>query len=187
MGRHAGWIALYGGLAGGANAILIPEIPFTFENLAQFIDQRDRDGYTCSLVVVAEGAKPQGGIQTVRNASVEGEYKLGGIGEIVAHEIAQRTGKETRTCVLGHLQRGGAPSTLDRLLGTRFGVKAVSLIAEGKFGTMVSYQNYQVLDVPIADAVHKLRIVHPDNQVVQTARAIDVCFGDGVGAAGVPA
>jgi phosphofructokinase-like protein len=179
MGRHAGWIALYGGLAGGANAILIPEIPFTFQNLAEFIQQRDRDGYTCSLVVVAEGAKPLGGDETVRNASVAGEYKLGGIGEIVAHEITVRTGKEVRTCVLGHLQRGGAPSTLDRILGTRFGVKAVSLIAERKFGTMVSYQNYQVLDVPIADAVNKLRTVNPNHQVVQTARAIDVCFGDG--------
>ncbi len=178
MGRHAGWIALYGGLAGGANVILIPEIPFTFENLAEFIQQRDRDGYTCSLVVVAEGAKPLGGDETVRHAAVAGEYKLGGIGEIVAHEISRRTGKESRTCVLGHLQRGGAPSTLDRILGTRFGVKAVGLIAEGKFGTMVSYQNYQVLDVPIADAVHKLRMVNPAHQVVQTARAIDVSFGD---------
>jgi phosphofructokinase-like protein len=178
MGRHAGWIALYGGLAGGANVILIPEIPFTYAKLCDFLDQRDDDGYTCSLVVVAEGAKPLGGQETFRAASEGGEYKLGGIGETVAAEIAARTGKETRTCVLGHLQRGGAPTTLDRILGTRFGVKAVSLIAEGRFGTMVSYQNSQTRAVPIAEAVHQLRVVDLDNQMVQTARAVDVCFGD---------
>ena len=178
MGRHAGWIALYGGLAGGANAILIPEIPFSYEKLADFITRREHDGYLSGLVVVAEGAKPVGGTETVRSSSVAGEYKLGGIGEQVAAEIARRTGKETRTCVLGHLQRGGTPTTLDRILGTRFGVMAVHLIDEGKFGTMVSYQNYQVLSVPIADAVNKLRYVSPAHQVVQTARAVDVCFGD---------
>lgn len=178
MGRHAGWIALYGGLAGGANVILIPEIPFQYDNLAKYLKQRDRDGYYSSLVVVAEGAKPAGGEATVRTSAVPGEYKLGGIGVQVAAEIEARTGKETRTCVLGHLQRGGTPTTLDRILGTRFGVMAVQLIEEGRFGTMVSYQNYQVLGVPIADAVHKLRLVTPNNQVVQTARAVDVCFGD---------
>ena len=178
MGRHAGWIALYGGLAGGANVILIPEIPFTYERLAEYIKSRDRDGYLSSLVVVAEGAKPSGGHESVRASGGNGEYKLGGVGEIVAAEIADRTGKETRTCVLGHLQRGGTPTTLDRILGTRFGVKAVSLINEGKFGTMVSYQNYLCTGVPIADAVHKLRIVTPQHQMVETARAVDVCFGD---------
>ncbi len=178
MGRHAGWIALYGGLAGGANAILIPEIPFSYDKLCDYIMVRERDGYQSGLVVVAEGAKPIGGVETVRTSSVAGEYKLGGIGEQVAAAIAERTGKETRTCVLGHLQRGGTPTTLDRILGTRFGVAAVKFIEEGRFGTMVSYQNYQVLGVPIADAVHKLRMVSPSNQVVQTARAVDVCFGD---------
>ncbi len=178
MGRHAGWIALYGGLAGGANAILIPEIPFSYEKLATYIKQRDRDGYFSSLVVVAEGAKPIGGEEKVRASGSGGEYKLGGIGEEVTREIAERTGKETRNCVLGHLQRGGTPTTLDRILGTRFGVKAVSLIAEKKFGTMVSYQNYQILDVPIAEAVHKLRVVNPNHQMVATCRAVDVCFGD---------
>jgi len=92
--------------------------------------------------------------------------------------VAKRTGKETRTCVLGHLQRGGAPTTLDRILGTRFGVKAVELIQAGKFGHMVSYQNYQVLDVPIADAVHRLRLVQTDGQMVNTARAVGISFGD---------
>ncbi len=178
MGRHAGWIALYGGLAGGANAILIPEIPFTYDKLATYLRERDEDGYMSSLVVVAEGAKPLDGQQVVRSSSVEGEYKLGGIGEQVSSEIAKRTGKETRTTVLGHLQRGGTPTTLDRILGTRFGVMAVQLIKEERFGTMVSYQNYLVTGVPIADAVHKLRVVTASHQMVETARAVDVCFGD---------
>ncbi len=178
MGRHAGWIALYGGLAGGANAILIPEIPFTYEKLAGYLRQRDEEGYKSSLVVVAEGAKPEGGAQSVRTSAVAGEYKLGGIGEQVAAEMAARTGKETRCTVLGHLQRGGTPTTLDRILGTRFGVMAVQLINEKRFGTMVSYQNYQVTGVPIAEAVHKLRVVSPAHQMVETARAVDVCFGD---------
>ena len=109
---------------------------------------------------------------------IAGEDRLGGIGDLVAHEIAQRTGKETRTCVLGHLQRGGAPTTLDRILGTRFGVKAVELIAEGKYGEMVSYQNYQVLSVPIAEAVHRIKLVQPDSQMVQTCRDVGISFGD---------
>ncbi len=178
MGRHAGWIALYGGLAGGANAILIPEIPFTYEKLADYLNTRDREGYTSSLVVVAEGAKPAGGAQSVRSSASPGEYKLGGIGEQVAAEIAARTGKETRCTVLGHLQRGGTPTTLDRILGTRFGVEAVQLIEKKRFGTMVSYQNYQVTGVPIADAVHRLRVVTPEHQMVATARAVDVSFCD---------
>ena len=165
-------------MAGGANVILIPEIPFTYEKLAEYIKMRDGDGYTSSLVVVAEGAKPAGGSQAVRSSAVAGEYKLGGIGEQVAAEIAARTGKETRCTVLGHLQRGGTPTTLDRILGTRFGVKAVQLINEGKFGTMVSYLNYQVTSVPIAEAVHKLRVVSSSHQMVETARAVDVCFAD---------
>jgi len=177
MGRHAGWIALYGGLAGGADVILIPEIPFTWESVADAIRKRDSEGALSSLIVVAEGALPHGGEKVLRGAGT-GEYRLGGVGEIVAKEIADRTGKETRTCVLGHLQRGGAPTTLDRILGTRFGVKAVDLIAEGKFGHMVSYQNYIVLDVPIGEAVHRLRLVQPNGEIVETARAVGISFGD---------
>ena len=127
---------------------------------------------------MAEGGKPKGGAQSVRTSAVAGEYKLGGIGEKVAAEMAERTGKETRCTVLGHLQRGGTPTTLDRILGTRFGVMAVQLINEKRFGTMVSYQNYQVTGVPISEAVHKLRVVSPAHQMVETARAVDVCFGD---------
>src|SRR5207302_3961872 len=143
MGRHAGWIALHGGLAGGADIILIPEIPFDYDKIAAAIKERDAAGNLSSLVVVAEGAKPKDGQQVKRDME-GGEFRLGGVGDLVAREIARRTGKETRSCVLGHLQRGGAPTTLDRILGTRFGVKAVQLANEGDFGSMVSYQNYQV-------------------------------------------
>jgi len=177
MGRHAGWIALHGGIAGGADIILIPEIPFDYEKIAAAIKQRDSAGNLGSLVVVAEGAKPKDGQQVKRDME-GGEFRLGGIGDMVAREIARRTGKETRSCVLGHLQRGGAPTTLDRILGTRFGVKAVQLANEGDFGSMVSYQNYQVRHVPIADAINRLRLVPPNGEMVQTARDVEISFGD---------
>jgi phosphofructokinase-like protein len=177
MGRHAGWIALHGGIAGGADIVLIPEIPFDYEKIAAVIKARDAAGNLGTLVVVAEGAKPKDGHQVKRDMH-GGEFRLGGIGEIVAREIAQRTGKETRSCVLGHLQRGGAPTTLDRILGTRFGVKAVQLANEGHFGSMVSYQNYQVRHVPIAEAVNRLRLVPPNGEMAQTARDVEISFGD---------
>ena len=177
MGRHAGWIALHGGLAGGADIILIPEIPFDFDKVADAIRTRDAAGNLSSLVVVAEGARPRDGQQVKRDMK-EGEFRLGGIGDIVAREVAARTGKETRTCVLGHLQRGGAPTTLDRILGTRFGVKAVQLIHESHFGTMVSYQNYQCRFVPFSEAVNRLRLVPPNGEMVQTARDVEISFGD---------
>ena len=177
MGRHAGWIALHGGLAGGAHIILIPEIPFDYDKIAAALHARAERGSLSAIVVVAEGAKARDG-QVVMRPTEEGEYRLGGIGEVVAREIAARTGKETRCTVLGHLQRGGAPTTLDRILGTRFGVQAVKLINEKQFGSMVSYQNYQVQHVPIADAVNRLRLVSPRSQMVQTARDVEISFGD---------
>jgi 6-phosphofructokinase 1 len=177
MGRHAGWIALHGGIAGGADIILIPEIPFDYDKIAATIKKRDADDHLSSLVVVAEGARAKNG-QQVKREMETGEFRLGGIGDIVAREIAARTQKETRSCVLGHLQRGGAPTTLDRILGTRFGVKAVQLINEQQFGSMVSYQNYQVRHVPIADAVNRLRLVPPDGEMVRTARDVEISFGD---------
>lgn len=177
MGRHAGWIALHGGIAGGADIILIPEIPFDYDKIADVIKAHDMAGYLGTVVVVAEGAKPRHGQQVKREVE-SGEFRLGGIGDIVAHEISKRTGKETRCCVLGHLQRGGAPTVLDRILATRFGVKAIQLANEGHFGSMVSYQNYQVRHVPIADAVNRLRLVPPNGELVQTARDVDISFGD---------
>ena len=178
MGRHAGWIALWGGIAGGASVILIPEIPFSFDKVAQHIKERDADGHHSSLVVVAEGASlPQGDIVTVAG-NEGGEVRLGGVGEIVANRLQQLTGKETRSCTLGHLQRGGAPTSLDRILGMRFGVMAVKLAAEGRFGRMVSYQAYHVDSVPIEEAVNKLRLVENDSELVQAARAVGISFGD---------
>jgi phosphofructokinase-like protein len=177
MGRHTGWIALYGGFAGGADVILIPEIPFEYANVAAEVMRRDRHGAKSTMIVVSEGAAPKEGKQ-LRHETASGEHRLGGVAEIVGAEVAQRTGKETRTCVLGHLQRGGAPTTLDRILGTRFGIHAVQLITEKKFGTMVSYQNYLTLDVPISHAVNRLRRVDPEGQMVETARAAEISFGD---------
>jgi len=177
MGRHAGWIALHGGFAGGASIILIPEIPFDLDRVAEAILRREAAGLHSTQVVVAEGARPKDGRQML-HVTGSGEYKLGGMGEQVAREIAKRTGKETRTCVLGHVQRGGAPTTKDRILGTQFGVKAVELIQQGKFGHMVSYQNFVVTEVSISEAVHRLRLVKPDSQMVQMARAVGITFGD---------
>jgi 6-phosphofructokinase 1 len=179
MGRHAGWIALYGGLAGGADVILLPEIPFNMQKVADAIKQRDAQGRHSTLVVVAEGAHWETGeVVTKEKVGNQGEDRLGGIGDRVAMAIQELTGKETRACTLGHLQRGGAPTALDRILGLRFGVKAVQLISEGKFGQMVSYQQYHVGSVPIEDAVMKLRLVTPDSDVVAAARGVGVCFGD---------
>lgn len=177
MGRHAGWIALHGGVAGGAHIILIPEIPFDYDKIAAAINTRANRGNPSAIVVVAEGACPRDG-QVVMCPIEDGEYRLGGLGTVVAREIAARTGKETRCTVLGHLQRGGAPTALDRILGTRFGVKAVKLIHEKQFGSMVSYQNYQVRQVPIADAVNRVKLVPTDGELVETARAVDISFGD---------
>ena len=177
MGRYAGWIALHGGIAGGAHIILIPEIPFDYDKIMEAVRIRDDRGSNYSLVVVAEGSRPAHG-QVIMRPAENGENRLGGIGGVVAAEIAARTDKETRCTVLGHLQRGGAPTTLDRILGTRFGVKAVKLIHEKHFGSMVSYQNYQVRHVPIADAVNRLRLVPVDGEMVQTARDVEISFGD---------
>jgi 6-phosphofructokinase 1 len=178
MGRHAGWIALWGGIAGGSHVILLPEIPFSFDKITEFINRRDAAGYHSTLVVVAEGASmPEGEIVTL-DANTGGEVRLGGIGERVAAKLQQTTGKETRSCTLGHLQRGGAPTSIDRILGMRFGVMAVKLANEGKFGHMVSYQAYHVDSVPIEMAVNKLRLVEPQSELVLAAKAVGICFGD---------
>jgi 6-phosphofructokinase 1 len=174
MGRLAGWIALYGGLAGGADIILIPEIPFSFEAVAAAVRAREAEGCLSTMIVAAEGAK-------LRNPNAwrgRGDNRRRNIAEIVAREIGVQTGKDTRTCVLGHLQRGGAPTVLDRILGTGFGVKAVELVADSKFGQMVSYRNYELQSVSIAEAVNRMRLVPPDGQMVRTARAVGVTFGD---------
>lgn len=182
MGRYAGWIALHSGVAASADIVLIPEIPFEYKKINEVILQRESEGEFSTMIVVAEGAREKDGSyvanQNIVAASTPGEIKLGGIGAQVAREIAFATKKETRYVVLGHLQRGGAPTELDRLLSTRFGVGAVELIAQGKIGYMVSYHSHIVDSVPIADAVQKLKTVQPDNQVLHTAREIGIKFGD---------
>jgi len=178
MGWHAGWIALYGGLAGGADVILIPEIPFSYECLCTHVEKRMSSGAASTLVVVAEGAASKGGEVMIVDSATKGQVRLGGIATRVAQEIMERTGLETRTVVLGHLQRGGAPTIQDRILGTRFGVGAVQLIQEKKFGHMVSYLNYQIGAVTIKEAVGQMKYVPSEGQVVKTAQAVGISFGD---------
>ena len=177
MGRYAGWIAVHSGIAGGANIILIPEIPFRYDALVRKIEERERLGRRFTLVVAAEGAREEGGGFAVRGMEKDKEAQLGGIGERVAAEIKKRTGKDTRSMVLGHLQRGGGPTTFDRLLATRYGVAAVQMIAAGQSGMMAALQPPDIVPVPIKDAVGKIRTVPPDGNVVRTARALGISMG----------
>ncbi len=181
MGRHAGWIALYAGLAGGADVILIPEIPFRHEHIAAAIAARERTERFHTIVVVAEGARLADGEGPMAlSKGTEGEDRLGGVGQAVATEIDARTGKETRLVVLGHLQRGGSPTHFDRVLCTLMGAKAVELVAEEAFGRLVSYTGSGIDSVPIAAAVDALRTVPVEGPLVRAARDMGVSFGDGV-------
>jgi 6-phosphofructokinase 1 len=179
MGRYAGWIALYAGVAGGGDVVLIPEIPFTYDSVVAKIHQREAEGKRFTLVVAAEGAREAGGgFVTSADQESQREARLGGIGEVVAREVARRTGKETRACVLGHLQRGGSPTTFDRALCTMFGAEAVELLAEGRYGQMVAYTASGVDAVPIAQAIGRLKTVPLDGTLIQTARALGISLGD---------
>ena len=181
MGRNSGWIALHSGIAGGGDVILIPEIPFSWDAICEKVMDREHGGKKFTLVVAAEGAMERGGEQAthaVRAAEDTREIRLGGIGEIVADEIAKRTGKDTRTVVLGHLQRGGAPTTADRLLCTRYGEAAVRLIRAGMFGQMVSLRGTEIVNVPISRAIGHMRRVDPDGELVLSAKAMGIGFGD---------
>jgi 6-phosphofructokinase 1 len=179
MGRYAGWIAAHSGIAGGGDVILIPEIPFTYEGICKKVREREASGKGFTLVVVAEGARLKDGEFVTRGSEEKNrEARLGGIGEIVAGEIHKRTGKETRCCVLGHLQRGGGPTTFDRLLCTRFGVRAVQLIADQKYGYMVALNPPDTVAVKITEAIGRLRTVPLDGDIVRTARALGISFGD---------
>ncbi|MGH2355549.1 MAG: 6-phosphofructokinase [Chloroflexota bacterium] len=180
MGRNAGWIALEAGLAGGADVILLPEIPYQLNEIANALIRRARAGRKFSIVVVSEGALPQGGAQTYQADQpgiVGAAPRLGGICDRLAGEISLACGAETRATVLGHLQRGGSPSPFDRVLGTRFGAAAVHLIAHGGLGHMVALRGTQIVDVPIADAIAHPKLVDPEGEVVQTARSVGVSFG----------
>lgn len=178
MGRYAGWIALNAGVASGAHAILIPEIPFDPALVAATIGGREARGASFSIVVVAEGAIARGGERSVIDNEVGRAERLGGVGEKVAAELGRLTGKETRTVVLGHLLRGGSPTAFDRLLGLRFGAAAVRALAAGHDGVMVSLAPPTVRYVPLADAAHRQKLVPPDCDTMLTARDLGICFGD---------
>jgi ATP-dependent phosphofructokinase / diphosphate-dependent phosphofructokinase len=179
MGRYTGWIALYAGVAGGADVILIPEIPYDLDRVAKHLEARERLGARFSIVVAAEGARPVGGTYTLlQEGSASTVERLGGIGARVAAEIERRTGKESRSVLLGHLQRGGSPTSFDRLLATRFGARAMELVLAREFGTMVAFHPPDIVSVPLESVVGRTRTIPPDFDVIRTARAMGVGFGD---------
>ena len=179
MGRDAGFIALHSGLAGTADVILIPDIPYQIDKVCEKIMRRDKAGRHFSIVVVAEGAFPKGGDVSVMGESMPGQAKrVGGVCDSIAKEIQKITGKETRSLVLGHLQRGGMPTGYDRLLSTRFGAAAVRAIAENKWGHMVALQSPHIVSIPIEEALAEPKRVQPLHDVVLTARETGISFGD---------
>ncbi len=177
MGRHAGWIALYGGIAGGADVILIPEIHFDIEKVVRRIELRKALGQRDIIVVVSEGARIGEDLVTI-DEETKGEVRLGGIAAYLSRKLETATGIETRYCVLGHTQRGGSPIPFDRILGVRCGAKAIDLIEEGKFGDTVALSRTSMISMPIEQAVQQLHLVDIDSQIVHQAREIGVCFGD---------
>lgn len=180
MGRYAGWIALYSGIAGGADVILIPEIPYDLNGVAGAVNNRKERGKKFSIIVVAEGAKPDGGEMVVER-TIEGRtdpIKLGGIGAKVAKDLEGLVGLETRVTVLGHIQRGGSPNTYDRVLATRYGVAAADAVKAGEFGKMVALQGADIVTVPLADAVNRLKKIPLDNQVLLTAKKLGLYLGE---------
>jgi phosphofructokinase-like protein len=179
MGRYAGWIALGAGVAGGADIILIPEIPFSWDRVFEAVLKRSK-GAKFSIVCVAEGAKPTGGDILVKEVDKKrtDPVRLGGIGEFVAKRIEDETGLETRVTVLGHVQRGGSPTAYDRILATRFGAVALQAASSGEFAVMASLQQDKVVTVPLKDAVGRQRLVPPDSQLLFAARAVGTCMGD---------
>ncbi len=180
MGRDSGWIALYSGISGGADVILIPEIPFDLDLVCQKIADNELRDKHYAIVVVAEGAAAEGG-QVISKGYAElgrSEVVLGGVGEWVAAEIRERIGKDTRSLVLGHLQRGGSPTTFDRLLSLRFGTAAVRLVEEGTYGHMVALSSSRMISVPLEEAVKGRKMVDLSSDKILTARDIGICFGD---------
>jgi 6-phosphofructokinase 1 len=179
MGRDAGFIALHAGVAGTADVILIPEIPWHIDKVCEKIHSRTAAGKKFSIVVVAEGAKPKGGNVSIIGASLPGQdRRLGGIAERLAHDIQRHTGKETRSLVLGHLQRGGSPTGYDRLLATRFGGAAIQAVADKRWGHMVALQSPHLVCLPIEEVLREDKRVDPDHDIVRTARGVGISFGD---------
>ncbi len=181
MGRYAGWLALVGGIAGGGDIILIPEIPFTWDNIYRTVAERSKRGKRFSIVVVAEGVKPPGGDRVVKKIIGEKRpenIRLGGVGSIIATQIEKETGLETRYIVLGHLQRGGSPTAFDRIIATRFGYAAAELVADGKFGYMPALKGNKIEPVHISKAVKDFKLVPKDLPLIEAARAIGTSFGN---------
>ncbi|HEX9164252.1 MAG TPA: ATP-dependent 6-phosphofructokinase [Thermoanaerobaculia bacterium] len=176
MGRHCGWIALYSGLGGGADIILIPEIPYQPEEIVRSIREREREGSMFDIIVVAEGAKRLGGEESYLDKA---SRRLGGIAYQVAADIAQHIDLEIRVTVLGHIQRGGSPIAFDRILSTRFGKAAADLVARGEFGKMVALRGERIMAVPIRDAISNPKNVDPNGEMVATALSVGISFGDG--------
>ncbi len=177
MGRDAGWIALHAGLAGGADAILLPEIPYRLEPIVEMLEARTRDGQCHAVIVVSEGAKPAGGEASILEHKLGQMPRLKGAARRVEEALASLTRAEIRTTVLGHLQRGGAPSSFDRILGTRFGHAAANLVAAGRWGQMVALRGGEITSCAIADAIATPKRVHLESSLVATARALGVSFG----------
>jgi 6-phosphofructokinase 1 len=180
MGRNAGWIALFAGLGGDADVILIPEIGYDLRKVAGFLNDLHHRHKRYSIVVIAEGAKPQGGDVTISRIIEDSPEKvrLGGVGSVVALELEKLTGREARSINLGHLLRGGSPAGFDRILASRFGAAAVKAVVEGQFDTMVSYKNDNVELVPLETGAGKNRYINTDSQFLRTARERGICFGD---------
>jgi 6-phosphofructokinase 1 len=180
MGRYAGWIALHAGIASTADVILIPEIPFDIDAVCRKIMEREALGRHFSIVVVAEGARPLGGEMVFQSTHEKGrEWRLGGVSEMVARQIEERTGKEARNLVLGHVQRGGSPSAFDRVTAQRFGAAAIRVIELGERGVMVALDPPEVKTVPLEEVISRQSTVPLDCDTVQTARDIGICLGDG--------
>lgn len=180
MGRNAGWLALYAGVASGADIILIPEIPFDIDVVCNFCLDRRGKGKSFTIIAISEGAAPEGG-QVVVDRIVHDAadpLRLGGVSNVLAEEISQKTGLETRDTILGHVQRGGSPIAFDRVLATRFGHDAIELIAQNKYNQLVVHQQGRITAVPIETVAGQQRRVEPDNAVIQAARAVGTCFGD---------
>jgi len=186
MGRYAGWIALHSGLAGSADAILIPEIPYDLSSVARHLQKKPNFARSYCIVVVAEGAKPAGGELTIRGTELGREVRLGGIGEQVAQLLGKLTGKETRAAVLGHIVRGGSPSSTDRNLGLALGTAAVRALLAGESGVMMAIHPPNIVSVPLEQAVSRMKTVPLDGWAITTARALDISFGDALGIPTIP-
>ncbi len=179
MGRYAGWLALESGIAGGGDVILIPEIPYKIEKVCQTVVNRNKRGRRFSIIVISEGARPEGGKIKVKKIVKDSTdpIRLGGIGNKIAMDIEERTGIECRVTVLGHLQRGGSPTPFDRILATRFGIKAAELCFNGVGGVMVALRGTEIITVPLGEIGGKMRVVTPDHYLIKMAESVGTCMG----------